>query len=192
MATDFRKLGFVYRSCRSDPLLVERSTKTFRGYQESYPPIMVAEIPRPLWQQPLIDWDDDDPPPLPPRFDDDVAPLISSRRPLFIAITAALIGTVVIGASLAWLSALPGTIQNEIANAQGERTGSASAAQTAETDVGSRIDIAIAALREDTNAVEEKKALIRSARPKPMLDEPPAPAAPAALLSTSEAPSSPP
>jgi len=168
---------------------VEKSIKRFRGYPESHPPITVAEIPRPLWQQALIDWDDEDPPPLPRHFDDDVTPPTPSRRRLFIAIAAVLLGALVFGTSLAYLWALPWTVRNEIADAQRKRAGGASGPQIGEADLGSRIDIAVASLRENPNASEEKRALIRSVRP----ELPPAPSnelspprAPAAVVSKPE------
>ncbi|MCA6106752.1 hypothetical protein [Bradyrhizobium cenepequi] len=161
---------------------VEKSIKRFRGYPQSYPPIPVAEIPRPLWQQPPIDWDDEDVPPLPPRFDDDAISLAPSRRRLFIAFAATLVGTLLLGTSFACLLALPWTVRNEIAHAQRERAGSAFRPQTAEVDLGRRIDVAVAALRENPDASEQRRALLKSMRPEPqpaLLDEP-------ALISKSE------
>ena len=166
VASDFR--GWISAiDRRSKAMTVEKSIKRCRGYPESYPPIPVAEIPRPLWQQPPIDGDDEDVPPLPPRFDDDAIPLAPSRWRLAIAIAATLAGTLVLGTSLACLLALPWTVRNEIAYAQRERAGGAFHPQTAEADLGSRIDIAMAALREDPDVSEQKKALIRSLRPEP-------------------------
>ncbi|MCA1454178.1 hypothetical protein I6F35_13265 [Bradyrhizobium sp. BRP22] len=168
---------------------VGKSIERFRGYPESYPPITVAEIPRPLWQQALIDWDDEDPPPLPRHFDDDVTPPTPSRRWLLTTITAMLFGALVLGTSLAWLWALPWTVWNEIADAQRKRAGGASGSQIGEADLGSRIDIAVASLPENPNASEEKRALIRFVRPelRPVSsNEPSPPRAPAGVVSKPE------
>lgn len=177
--------SFSNRSRRSKAMPIEQSIERFRRYPESRLPIPVAEIPRPLWQQHPIDWDDEDVPPLPQHFDDDVIPLTSSRRRLFGPIAAALVGTLVLGTSLACLLTLPWTARNEVADAQRKRVSGASGSQTVEADLGSRIDIAMAALIEDPNASEQRRALIRSLRPDlPLLPliEPSAPTAPGALI----------
>jgi hypothetical protein len=152
MASYYRTRGFV-----------ERSTPRFAGpHAYRHPPIKVAEIPRPLWQQPLIDWDDDDPPPLPPRFDPEVAPLTPGRRPLFVAIAATTFAAVVIGMAVLYLYGPPWAINGN--------TGAAAtfAGRVMAPSLSSRIDTALGDLpREDLNASDEK-ALIRSIRPELM------------------------
>jgi hypothetical protein len=159
MSSDFRWSDFVYRS---EQRLVEGSTITSGSSRERLPPIKIAEIPRPLWHQPLI-WDDDDPPPLPPRFDNVVAPRTRGEPPF--AITIALIGALAAGAVVCF-SVLTWTAQSKIAD------GTKFGAQTEETDLSSRIDTAMANLpREDLSGGEQKRALIRSARPELMSHE---------------------
>lgn len=150
---------------RSKTMPVEKSIRRFRGRPESYAPIPVAEIPRPSWQQPAIDWDDEDVPPLPPRFEDDLMPLTRSERRPLVGVAAALIATLVLGTSLAYLLAQPWTVRNERANAQRERVGGAPDLQATEADLSRRIDFAVASLREDPNANGQRSALIRSLRP---------------------------
>jgi hypothetical protein len=97
-----------------------------------------------------------DPPSLPPRFDEDVAPLTPSRRAVLPAVTFALVGALVVAASAVCLSGLPWTIRNEIADGEGKKTGAISAAPM-KAYLSSRIDTAMAdLLREDLNASEEK------------------------------------
>jgi hypothetical protein len=164
MASDFRKSDFVYGSRTWTP--TERATPTSGCSREGVPPIKIAEIPRPLWHHPLIDWDDDDPPPLPARFEPEVAPR-PRYQPRVAIIIALVIGLVAAGSGVG-LSRLPWAIPSEIADGHT----AASGAQTEDIALSSRIDTAIAVLpREELNASEQRRALIRSIQPELMSPE---------------------
>jgi hypothetical protein len=159
MARDFRKSSCVYRSRTWMP--TERSTPASRFSREGVPPIIIAEIPRPLWHHPLADWDDDDPPPLPPRFEPDAAPRRRPRRSATIVVS--LVTAFAVAGSVVGLSKLP-----EMA----DRSAASSGAQGEDTALSSRIDSAMANLpQEDLSASERRQALIRAVRPQLMSSE---------------------
>ena len=134
----------------------------FRRSREFYPAIPIADIPRPLSRQSLIDWDDNEPPPLPPRFDDDLPSLRPGRRPRFSALAVGVVAAVALAGTVFALSSSNLMARRDLAD---ERSHAASSA-AAQPELSGRIETAMADLpREDMNTSEQKQALIRSVRP---------------------------
>lgn len=167
MFRDRRGFDFLSRLRNWNAEPVENaSAPDCRPSPASLPPIPVAEIPRPLADTSLIDWDDNDPPPLPPRFESEIRPPAMNLGPLFGAAATALAAVVLV----TWLlnqALRPPAIQRESKPGSGQQTRSSIAPAAPEADLDRRFDSAVSDLaREHLNASEEKKALIKSVRPE--------------------------